>query len=158
MGATNLPDILDPALTRPGRFDRHVSFLILHAMLHIDISYQCFTYYIREPEDVSQKISTHGQLIHSEGIIIGNSPDHVTSQVDSDILGKKTITMFILFQVCSIVYQTSCTNHLSIYLVLVFGSKGSEDLASVVILLVEQFGLACLLHVNLKLSPIWSLP
>ncbi|GER53205.1 ATP-dependent zinc metalloprotease FtsH [Striga asiatica] len=29
MTATNLPDILDPALTRPDRFDRHVSFYIL---------------------------------------------------------------------------------------------------------------------------------
>ncbi|XP_051121906.1 ATP-dependent zinc metalloprotease FTSH 11, chloroplastic/mitochondrial isoform X3 [Andrographis paniculata] len=27
MAATNLPDILDPALTRPGRFDRHISVL-----------------------------------------------------------------------------------------------------------------------------------
>lgn len=33
MAATNLPDILDPALTRPGRFDRHVSFQFLVILL-----------------------------------------------------------------------------------------------------------------------------
>ncbi|RRT42739.1 hypothetical protein B296_00027243, partial [Ensete ventricosum] len=29
MAATNLPDILDPSLTRPGRFDLHVSYITL---------------------------------------------------------------------------------------------------------------------------------
>ena len=38
MAATNLADILDPALTRPGRFDRHVCI-----QLHIA---HVFTYII----------------------------------------------------------------------------------------------------------------
>ena len=35
MAATNLADILDPALTRPGRFDRHVSIQFLVTLLSI---------------------------------------------------------------------------------------------------------------------------
>lgn len=38
MAATNLADILDPALTRPGRFDRHVSFQFLLTLLSVFIS------------------------------------------------------------------------------------------------------------------------
>lgn len=41
MAATNLADILDPALTRPGRFDRHVSHLSIYGFL---ILMKCTTY------------------------------------------------------------------------------------------------------------------
>lgn len=43
MAATNLPDILDPALTRPGRFDRHVSFFYLILIGVFGFSELCFS-------------------------------------------------------------------------------------------------------------------
>lgn len=47
MAATNLPDILDPALTRPGRFDRHVSFFYLYLLDLVN----CVLLILEETED-----------------------------------------------------------------------------------------------------------